>query len=60
MSATIIKMCRCVHPFQDKIYGQKQRVHNQAGSTGKNKDTCVCTVCGDRKPINSFMPALKR
>lgn len=36
---TIIATCRCVHAYQDAVYGHSKRVHN----VGKK---LRCTVCG--------------
>lgn len=40
----IIQRCGCKQPYQDKKYGEGQRVHNEQG--GKNKGKVRCTGCG--------------
>jgi hypothetical protein len=44
----MIKQCKCKHDFQDKRYGQGNRVHNQKQKDSKNAQY-RCTVCGDVK-----------
>lgn len=41
----MIEKCKCVHPAQDKLHGQGNRVHNPSKKEGHRK----CTVCGTRK-----------
>lgn len=41
-----VRYCPCDHKFQDKTYGQNQRVHNAL--QGKY-DGWRCTVCGTKK-----------
>lgn len=43
MSGLVVKKCNCKHDFQDKEYGQGQRVHNLS-QKGESK----CTVCGTK------------
>jgi len=42
--ATTIKKCDCKHKYQDKKYGEGNRVHNTKSivKSGKN---AKCTVC---------------
>ena len=49
--ATKIMFCTCKSNYQDKEYGNQQRVHNEAVSkTGK---AWRCTVCGNRKETSN-------
>lgn len=44
----MIKKCRCKSEYQDKKYGQGNRVHNECkviNSTTPHR----CTVCGEKK-----------
>jgi hypothetical protein len=45
---TVIKKCDCKSDYQDKQYGQGNRVHNVKGAKGK-EDTYSCTVCGKER-----------
>lgn len=47
MSGSVVKQCECVHPFQDKVYGNKQRLFN----INLKKDKAKCTVCGAIKVV---------
>lgn len=40
---SVIKACKCVHPYQDKKYGAGRRVHTVA-KDGMER----CTVCGPK------------
>lgn len=42
-----VRSCTCVHAYQDKEYGSKQRVHN------KSTKGFRCTVCGNEKIVSS-------
>lgn len=42
---TIIKPCTCNHEYQDKKYGEKQRVHNLCKKGAQSR----CTVCKTMK-----------
>ncbi len=42
-SVSILK-CSCKHPYQDKKYGEGNRVHNPC--QGKNNGKYRCTSCG--------------
>ena len=42
---TKIITCNCISEFQDKLYGDKKRVHNLSFDSKK----CTCTVCGNVK-----------
>lgn len=46
MTTKILK-CKCLHGFQDKEYGDGNRVHNQTAA--KEPSKFRCTVCGDVK-----------
>ena len=47
-----IHPCVCKHEFQDKEYGEGNRVHNSApGSGGKSPARYRCTVCGTTREI---------
>ena len=41
LGSTVIKSCTCSHPFQDRRYGKRKRVHNV------QRDKNNCTVCGN-------------
>ncbi len=43
MSNSMKKRCKCVHPYQDKKYGKKIRIHNKTTKGWR------CTVCGNEK-----------
>ncbi len=43
----MIKKCTCKHEYQDKKYGQNNRVHNICAKD-KNAVTYRCTVCGQK------------
>jgi hypothetical protein len=45
----MIKKCTCKSSYQDKKYGDGNRVHNICKGT-KLLDSCRCTVCGTVKP----------
>lgn len=45
----MIIRCSCLHEYQDSIYGFFNRVHN----LDKSKTHAVCTVCSDKKSVNS-------
>jgi len=49
MAGVKITTCdkKCKSTFQDKTYGQDQRVHN----LGKNNEYAKCTVCGNKKKL---------
>jgi len=53
---TKVMKCNCVHEAQDKIYGQNNRLFNEAG--GDKGSKYRCTVCGKLvenktiKPVN--------
>lgn len=49
MSKVTIRPCSCDHEYQDKNYGRKLRVHNQAKSKSVNQEAWRCTVCGRLK-----------
>jgi hypothetical protein len=40
---TKIAFCTCPHEYQDKKYGKRKRLHNEA------RDGWTCTVCGKKK-----------
>lgn len=41
-----IKRCTCHHPYQDRLYGEYQRVHTEGGGGKVNKRKVLCcTVC---------------
>lgn len=42
-----VRACTCTHAYQDKEYGNKQRVHN------KTTKGYRCTVCGNEKLVSS-------
>lgn len=46
---TNVKRCKCKHDFQDKTYGEGQRVHNRVPGESKEKCKWRCSVCGDTK-----------
>lgn len=46
MATRIIK-CTCEHEYQDKRYGKKKRVHNEAKDG--NDVAWTCTVCDKKK-----------
>lgn len=48
--ATMIRSCTCVHTYQDKTYGNGQRVHNVFIKSNKDGHKMRCTVCGRGKP----------
>lgn len=48
----MIKHCKCRHKFQDKRYGQGERVHNKVVNKTTGKDEWICTVCENRKCEN--------
>lgn len=39
--------CNCQHPYQDKVYGPKMRLHNHTRKGGGTQYRC--TVCCDLK-----------
>jgi hypothetical protein len=43
----MIKPCSCKNKFQDKKYGEGNRVHNKLSE--KSYDKWCCTVCNKRK-----------
>ena len=45
--ATVILPCNCRSPYQDKVYGVGNRVHNECEKKAK------CTVCGATKEVKS-------
>ena len=47
-----IKQCDCKHDFQDKTYGDKQRVHNWAAGENNKAGGWRCTVCKKLKVNN--------
>ena len=52
----MILPCECKNEFQDKEYGQSNRVHNLAVKLERGKRTVrgfCCTVCGKLKPSSS-------
>lgn len=50
MMTTIIK-CDCKSEYQDKTYGNRNRVANIRA--GKNDEKCRCTVCGKEHSVPS-------
>lgn len=46
---TIVIKCSCKHDFQDKEFGQGNRLHNECG--GKKINTYRCTVCRTEKTV---------
>lgn len=46
---TDIKVCNCVHPYQDELYGKSKRVFNAMGSP--RIIGYRCTVCGKESKI---------
>jgi hypothetical protein len=47
---TTVKLCTCVHSYQDARYGDKLRVHNYAPRGGPGKTPAWrCVVCGAAK-----------
>jgi hypothetical protein len=44
MSGAKIIKCACRHDFQDKEYGNQQRVAN----INEKEDSTTCTVCGNK------------
>jgi len=44
MSRTKMIKCGCKHDFQDKEYGNQQRVAN----INEKEDSATCTVCGNK------------
>jgi hypothetical protein len=44
----VTKLCTCTHEFQDKQYGNKQRVHNECNNSKETKEY-RCTVCGTKR-----------
>lgn len=51
--STSIRACNCVHPGQDRLYGQGMRLHNLA----KKGSAWRCTVCGTTKDLSKAAPA---
>ena len=47
-TAKIIK-CSCSHEFQDKEYGQTNRIHNKMKQLDGGNKQWRCTVCGKEK-----------
>lgn len=47
--SVVIKQCSCIHESQDKLHGNKMRVHNTLEKTNKGK--AKCTVCDSIKKI---------
>lgn len=45
-----ILLCTCSHPYQDKLYGQGYRVHNQ-----KKDGNYRCTVCKKEKSASGVV-----
>ena len=45
----MIKQCKCDHPAQDKIHGNKNRVHNPTQKKQGEKSISRCSVCGSEK-----------
>lgn len=41
-----IKFCTCRSSYQDKLYGEHNRVHNERKGSDKNTLYWRCTVCG--------------
>lgn len=46
MSKTKVLFCGCKYPYQDRVYGKGNRVHNQGISKTTSSDVWRCTVCG--------------
>lgn len=44
MNGSGVMACKCEHAFQDKNYGNKQRLASLKGTP--NSPIGVCTVCG--------------
>jgi len=43
----MIKYCSCKNEYQDKIYGESLRVHNECITKSKTQGkSWRCTVCG--------------
>ncbi len=51
MSTKIIK-CTCNSEFQDKMYGENQRVMNAAFKKGAEPKRYRCTSCGKEHKTN--------
>lgn len=45
----MIKKCTCKSVYQDKKYGDQNRVHNPGKSLTADKRIWRCTVCGKEK-----------
>lgn len=46
MNETKVIKCSCTHKYQDKLYGEGNRLHNPLGKPSPFK-TYRCTVCGN-------------
>lgn len=49
MSGTKTIKCTCRHDFQDKEYGNQQRIAN----INEKEDSATCTVCGNKIGLTS-------
>jgi hypothetical protein len=47
MKTTKVIFCTCKHEYQDKRYGQQQRLHNAMVKEGFWR----CTVCGAERQV---------
>ena len=52
--ATALTSCKCSHEFQDRRYGEHNRVHNTTQKKAAPGSVVVrCTVCKSEKEISS-------
>lgn len=52
MAQVIVSNCKCKHDYQDKRYGQGNRLFNIADKQKiGNSPALTCTVCGDKKAV---------
>ena len=52
--ATKISRCDCKHSFQDKIYGQGNRVFNMLPLVNGKTPEGRCTVCGKERAVKNI------
>lgn len=54
MSGTTVLQCSCKHEQQDKLYGNRMRLHNLSA----DKTKAYCTVCCIRIDPKTGRPAI--